>query len=146
MLFLFGLVGKNDDFVTAHLHITAFNGKFLEGAAFVFLDANNAVRERRDQGHMVVEETHFAFGSGHHDEVDLVGVELRLRRHDIAGQSSSSLIASSFFMASYSAYTVVDATLQAEALLRNLVALAVENGSEGTNGVFHLDVLAPAGP
>ena len=42
MLFLFGLVGKNDDFVTAHLHITAFNGKFLEGAAFVFLDANNA--------------------------------------------------------------------------------------------------------
>ena len=64
MLFLFGLVGKNDDFVTAHLHITAFNGKFLEGAAFVFLDADNAVRERRDQGHMVVEETHFAFGSG----------------------------------------------------------------------------------
>ena len=36
MLFLFGLVGKNDDFVTAHLHITAFNGKFLEGAASSF--------------------------------------------------------------------------------------------------------------
>lgn len=41
-----------------------------------------------------------------------------------------------------SSVDVVDAALQAEALLGDLVALAVEDGGEGTDGVLHLDVLA----
>ena len=127
-------IGKDDHLVVGNLHVAALDFVALHGAALCRRQADLAISQHGHQRSVTARKPISPSTPG------TTTISTSQAASFSAGVTMSHLKLAilRFFLLHFlvSSVDVVDAALQAEALLGDLVALAVEDGGEGTDGVL----------